>query len=420
MGEVAAHAAAALEDLDGRRGRACSRRRTRCSRGSSRRPPARAPHPARCRRTAPTPRSASSVGLAEPARKQPVEQLVGERPRSGAAPRPARAPAPARGRSSRSRRTRTSSARRQHEPPAAVAVEVEEARRLERRLARPALGDEPAVRVRGAARRGRPPASERDASCSKRQPSRSLIGAASPRCCCCCGCWLGGPSSGRSCARGGGSSSSDERLRRSRPSPASALRRAGTGASRRGSGSRRAARPARRRRRERPSPSPSSPSDSHVTSTVELGVTAAVVGASEHGDVGVVAPDAHLDVLPRAESAERRVDAEPAVGRDVRLDPGVRRRSHRRRCRGSRSRSGRGGPRGGRARSARARSPGRRRSRRRAPRRRSSRRSSSRPGTRAGRGRASAARLKKASALVVGLLGEERRGEPAVSSASGT
>ena len=41
-----------------------------------------------------------------------------------------------------------------------------------------------------------------DASCSKRQPSRSLM-RPSRRCCCCCccGCWLGGPSSGRSCSR---------------------------------------------------------------------------------------------------------------------------------------------------------------------------------------------------------------------------
>ena len=92
----------------------------------------------------------------------------------------------------------------------------------------------------------------------------------------------------------------------------------------------------------------------------ELGVAPAVVGAAEHGDVGVVAPDPELHVLAGAEAAERRVDPDPSVGRDVRLDPGVRGRWSPRRSRGSRSRTGPGGPHGGRARAARGRSPGRR------------------------------------------------------------
>ena len=57
---------------------------------------------------------------------------------------------------------------------------------------------------------------------------------------------------------------------------------------------------------------------------LELRVTAALVGATQHRHVGVVASHAKLDVPPRARRPERRVDTEPAVGRDVRLGPGVR------------------------------------------------------------------------------------------------
>ena len=57
---------------------------------------------------------------------------------------------------------------------------------------------------------------------------------------------------------------------------------------------------------------------------LQLGLAAALVGAAQHRNVGVVASHAHLDVLSRAQCSERRVDAEPAVGRDVRLRPRVR------------------------------------------------------------------------------------------------
>ena len=53
-------------------------------------------------------------------------------------------------------------------------------------------------------------------------------------------------------------------------------------------------------------------------------MAAALIRAAQHCNVGVVAAHADLDVLTRAKCAERRVDTEPAIGRNVRLDPGVR------------------------------------------------------------------------------------------------
>ena len=60
---------------------------------------------------------------------------------------------------------------------------------------------------------------------------------------------------------------------------------------------------------------------------VERRLAPALVGAGQHGDVGVVASDSHLHVAPGAARAERGVDADPAVRRHVRLGPGVRRAS---------------------------------------------------------------------------------------------
>ena len=148
------------------------------------------------------------VGLAEAAGEQPVEELVGERldavlhlARPGhrvwvGRDRGERVVGERRGSLAEARAAGSGCRRGRRSSSPRAPARCSSARRA----ALPA--------IRGAARRARPPAVGAVASCSNRQPTRSLSASRSGRCCCCCcGCWLGGPSSSRACARGGGSSS---------------------------------------------------------------------------------------------------------------------------------------------------------------------------------------------------------------------
>ena len=160
-----------------------------------------------------------------------------------------------------------------------------------------------------------------DASCSKLQPSRSLIVRAPTAAAAAASCWAGGPSASRSCARGGGSSSSASvcvsppiacviTAPRWNPHRAEVLDRDQPGD-----------------RLDAATAQPAARVDAaeglaaHLD--VELRGATALVGAAQDGDVGVVASNADLDVLARAGPSRACVDAEPAVRRDERLDPGV-------------------------------------------------------------------------------------------------
>ena len=186
VGEVAAHAAAPLEDLErGRGGHALD-----AVRDVAVDPVAHGLHALHPRRGAAEelPRPVGHrVGLAEPAREQPVEQLVGERLDAVLhVVRTRHGIGVGRNRHQRVVRERGDSFRKQ-EAAAAVAVEVDEARRLDGRLGAPALGDDSARRVE-----------MRLDQHDRRGGARCLVleVAAQPQphpspsrpCCCCCGC----------------------------------------------------------------------------------------------------------------------------------------------------------------------------------------------------------------------------------------